>query len=75
MSLATLHPRLLRNVFVQASGPYGGPLRQAQREAVQRLLRDPQWVPTREACPEEWDAVEAWHQGVRRTGDRFMDSY
>ena len=43
--------------------------------AVYDRLRDETWAPTPEDCPVDWQRLERWYQGLKRTGQLVMDSY
>ena len=42
---------------------------------VHDALRDPAWAPSPEDSPVAWVGLEAWYQGLERTGPIVMDSY
>jgi hypothetical protein len=44
-------------------------------QAVTHCLKQPMWAPTTDDSPVPWEVLEAWYQGLQRTGQLVMDSY
>ena len=44
-------------------------------QAVAQRLSKQAWAPTPEDCPVDWAVLDAWYQGLQRTGQLGMNSY